>query len=100
MAAPVSRFVLMRAYEKCESTMIAAVRGIAESTGNASLQGWAFELEELEKVKVVLMSPKGYPRHLRTDEKMVLHPQSEATYDGSKLTMPSEPVGLVVIWCL
>ena len=59
-----------------------------------------FRTGRTRKVKVVLMSPKGYPRHLRTDEKMVLHPQSEATYDGSKLTMPSEPVGLVVIWCL
>lgn len=100
MAAPVSRFVLMRAYEKCESTMIAAIRGIADSTGNASLQGWAFELEELEKVKTVLKSQQEYPRHLETSEQLVLYPKSEATYDGSKLTMPRKPVGLVVIWCL
>ena len=100
MAAPVSKFVLMRAYEKCESVMIAAIRGIADSTRNPSLQGWAFELEELEKVKTVLKSPQEHPRHLKTREQLVLYPGSEATFDGFTLTMPSEPVGLVVIWCL
>ena len=30
----------------------------------------------------------------------MFYPRSEATFDGSTLTMPKQSVGLVVIWCL
>lgn len=56
-------------------------------------------MEELEKVKEVLKSPCERPRHLTTPQGLVLFPTSEATYDGETLRMPTNPTGLVVIWC-
>lgn len=45
--SPVSKYVLFHAYGKCRSKLVKSLRATANSTGNPTLQGWAFELEQI-----------------------------------------------------
>lgn len=56
----VSQFVVMIGYDKCGSKVAEAVDAAANATGNPSLRGWAFELKQLEIIKMVFKSPLGY----------------------------------------
>lgn len=45
--APVSRYIAMVAYDHVGGELVEAVKAVASNTDNPSLQGWAFELEQL-----------------------------------------------------
>ena len=49
--APVSRYIAMVAYDHVGGELLEAVKAVASNTDNPSLQGLAFELEQLEIIK-------------------------------------------------
>jgi hypothetical protein len=50
MCAPVSKYVLRRAYEKCGNKLTEAVKSVANATGNPVLIDWALELSQLDVI--------------------------------------------------
>lgn len=54
VAFPVSKYILHKAYEKCRAKLVKAVKAAATSTGNPALQGWAFELAQIEWINVAI----------------------------------------------
>ena len=93
----VSKYILIHAYEKCESALISAVESIAEATGNPALKGWAFELKQLEVIKGVLKS--SMEQHVKNEQGLVLIPSSETNYDGM-LNDTGPLTSGTLIWCL
>ena len=107
-AVAVSKFILFEAYSRVEveARLIAAVETVAIATGNPTLQGWAFELKQLEIIKSVL---KGNGTDIgrkvvESEHGLVFQPISncEAHYDGTTLIQKGpQPLGTgTVIWCL
>ena len=105
-AIAVSKFILFEAYNRVEARLIAAVETVANTTGNPSLQGWAFELKQLEIIKSVLKGNEADigRKVVESKEGLVFQPISscEAHYDGTTLIQKgtqSLETG-TVIWCL
>jgi hypothetical protein len=54
IAFPVSKYILHKAYEKCRARLVKAVKAAAMMTDNPALQGWAFELAQIEWINVAI----------------------------------------------
>jgi hypothetical protein len=50
-ATPVSKYVLRQAYNHCKNKLVKSMTTAAQSSGNPVLQGWAFELEQINLVE-------------------------------------------------
>ena len=97
---PLSHYVLMEAYERCRNKLVDAVNQVADACGNPALQGWAFELKQLELVRNAMLANSAEPKKRLSADKFSYVPASEAEYDGKILRADSlHDVG-GVIWCL
>jgi hypothetical protein len=61
VCTPLSKYVLLCAYEKCKSDLVESVRAAAYSSRNPKLQGWAFELELIDLIRLSYESHKENP---------------------------------------
>jgi hypothetical protein len=104
----VSRYVLLYASERCTGRLVDAVYAIANLTGNPSLKGWAFELNQLELIKTVLKTilasdaAAAEDLYIGTEEGLAFTPRDETSYNG--LTFPLnwnfQDDVTTIIWCL
>ena len=105
----VSRYVLLHASERCSGRLVDAVYAMANLAGNPSLQGWAFELSQLELIKTVFKTIRASDAtaaaedvYIGTKDGLAFAPRDETTYDGDMF--PSNWKFLddetTIIWCL
>jgi hypothetical protein len=97
---PLSRYVLMKAYENCQAELVDAVKSVADACCNPALQGWAFELQQLELIRLAVKANSEAPRTYLSAANFSYVPLNEGQYDGEQLQADTlENVG-GVIWCL
>lgn len=97
---PLSHYVLMEAYGRCRNTLVDAVKQVADACGNPALQGWAFELKQLELIRNAILANSAEAKKRLSADKFSYFPASEAEYDGKILRADRlHDVG-GVIWCL
>eukprot|EP00529_Nitzschia_sp_RCC80_P025106 CAMPEP_0113442144 /NCGR_PEP_ID=MMETSP0014_2-20120614/1458_1 /TAXON_ID=2857 /ORGANISM="Nitzschia sp." /LENGTH=540 /DNA_ID=CAMNT_0000333033 /DNA_START=10 /DNA_END=1629 /DNA_ORIENTATION=+ /assembly_acc=CAM_ASM_000159 len=99
-----SRYVAMTAYENKGKEFVEAVKSAAKSTGNPTLKGWAFELEQIQVIKGVLQSPMDNTLvHIEGSNGLKFRPTKALDYDGTTLNGdcddPGDDGDVVVIWC-
>ena len=63
-ASPVSKYVLFRAYDKCKSELVNSVKAVAHASDNPTLKGWAFELQQIDLIRLALESQAAHPEHV------------------------------------
>ena len=106
--APVSRYIAMIAYEKCGEKVVNAVSTAATRTGNPSLKGWAFELQQLEIIKKGF-HPTPPSTHIFSDSGLAFLPTRQVHFDGTNLEGNIDGTNLegnvdvpqtTVVWCL
>ena len=106
--APVSRYIAMIAYEKCGEKVVTAVSTAATRTGNPSLKGWAFELQQLEIIKKGF-HPTPSSTHIFSDSGLAFLPTRQVHFDGTNLEGNIDGTNLegnvdvpqtTVVWCL
>lgn len=99
----VSQYVLLHAATKNTESLVDAVSAMAVLTGNPSLQGWAFELRQIEVIKSAFKEREtGGSAYIGNTEGLALLPRSEIAYNGS-LFVPDVNIGddtCTIIWCL
>ena len=101
---PVSKYVLIRAYEKCQTKLVRSVQSEAiNSSSNPVLKGWAFELEQIDLIRLTLDSPSGKHDYITNNKGLSFTPQSKIIFDGFKFfeygVAITETGTGVVIWC-
>jgi hypothetical protein len=130
MCTPVSKFVLLRAYDKCRDKLTAAVTEVGAATQIGSLLDWAFELSQKDIIYSALNAnlaaqeanllkqaansvAQGANSKAQTangpivvkgvrNSKLSFFPVAEADFDGSTITVKKggNIVPGSVIWCL
>lgn len=80
LCTPVSKFVLLRAFDECRTKLTTAVEQVAMATNNPSLYGWAFELKQLDLILSALET-----RRTVKSSKLTFSPKSEASFDGNTI---------------
>jgi Ni2+-binding GTPase involved in maturation of urease and hydrogenase len=97
--APLSKYVLFRAYEKMSQRLTDAVKSVGEKTKNPSIRGWAFELEQLGIIKNAVQANTKMAVH--SGAGLIIRPISEVEYAGGQSALDKAVVqGVTVIWCL
>ena len=95
---PVSDYVLWRAYEKCQTKLVKSVRAAANSTQNPALAGWAFELEQIEVLRLSYESTAALPVFATNHNGLSFRPTSQAEFNETDVTSGNVQDG-TVIWC-
>jgi hypothetical protein len=98
VCTPLSKYVLFCAYEKCKSALVKSVRAAANSSRNPALQGWAFELEQIDLIRLSYESHKENPVYATNGLGLSFCPTSQAEFNETGLTSGVVPDG-TVIWC-
>ena len=98
---PISKYVLFCAYDKCKTKIVKSVRVAAEAVNNPSLKGWAFELEQIDLIRLSLESVDANPAFITNNMGLSFRPRAAIDFDGKSI----ETIGAVrndgtVIWCL
>lgn len=99
ICSPVSKYVLVYAYEKCKSALVKSVRAAANKTGNPVLKGWAFELEQIDLICSSYESTDNNPESVTNGNGFTICPTSSVEFDDEVLRSPEIQNG-TVIWCL
>ena len=94
-----SKYVLLRAHQKCRSKLTDAVVEVADATDNRALCGWAFELKQKDIIRQALEAncSRIFRMTVVNNSKLTFSPQSEANFDGK--TIREEVVSGSVVWC-
>lgn len=81
---PVSRYVMLKAYEKCGQELVKAVRAASDATKNPVLRGFAFELEQID----LLERSRKVKKAVANETSTIVLPTSgeKAIYDGYHLS--------------
>jgi hypothetical protein len=99
VCTPLSKYVLFCAYEKCKSDLVKSVRAAADSSGNPALAGWAFELEQIDLIRLSYESSNGgNPVYATNGYGLSFRPTSQAEFDETRVTSGVVKDG-TVIWC-
>lgn len=99
--SPVSKYVLIHAYDYCREQLVMSVRAAAASSGNSTLMGWAFELEQIHLIRTSLNSKDPDIKYITNGNGWSFRPTSEVEFDESKFQSYScSPGSSIVIWCL
>ena len=83
---------------------MSTVRAAAEESNNPALRGWAFELEQIDLIRLLLESAQEIPEYITNNDGLVFSPNSSFTYDEK--TLKKERVGVegregaFIIWCM
>ena len=99
ICSPVSKYVLVYAYEKCKSALVKSVRAAAIKTGNPALKGWAFELEQIDLIRSSYESTDRNPESVTNGNGFTIRPTSSAEFDEEVLKSVVIR-NCAVIWCL
>jgi hypothetical protein len=104
MSSPVSKYILFRAYEKCQTELVKAVKAAAAndySNNNPALKGWAFELEQINLIRLSLESSPEHPIYVTNKKGLTFRPDSAIDFDQVKLlTNGNIQKEGTIIWCL
>mmetsp|Transcript_36219 Transcript_36219/g.51236 ORF Transcript_36219/g.51236 Transcript_36219/m.51236 type:complete len:158 (+) Transcript_36219:130-603(+) len=84
-ASPLSKYVLFLAYEHCKSDLVDSVKAAASNSNNPALKGWAFELEQIDFIRLSLESPEENPLWITNDTGLLFYPSAEAAFDEKKV---------------
>ena len=95
---PLSKYVLFCAYEKCKTALVKSVRAAAQQSSNPALAGWAFELEQIDLIRLSYESNSDNPVFVTNGMGFSLRPTSEAAFDETYLTS-GDVIDGAVIWC-
>jgi hypothetical protein len=99
-ASPVSKFILFRAYEKCKTELVDAVKAAAENSNNPALKGWAFELEQIDLIRLSLESSPERPEYITNKKGLTFRPHSAIDFDEKKLLSNGDvKADGTIIWC-
>ncbi len=87
---PVSKYVLIRAYDSGRSKVTNAVKEVASTTNNPTLRDWAFQLSQFDIISSALASKRtGYSRLLPAaavkSSKLTFFPKAENIFNGSTI---------------
>lgn len=99
-SSPVSKYILVHAYGRCRSSLVKSLRATANSTGNPTLQGWAFELEQIDLIRTSMESEEEKPKYVTNRKGWSFHPTSQMEFDEDTFTSWAMGGASVVIWCL
>jgi hypothetical protein len=53
---PVSKYIQVRAYEKCETSLVTTLKALAQHSNNPAFKGLAFELEQIDFIRLSYVS--------------------------------------------
>jgi hypothetical protein len=113
--SPISKYILFRAYEKCRSKLVKAVKAAAAWNKNPAMKGWAFELEQIELIRMSFESnlsrqdnsafTSGHstcwnPQFITNNRGLSFCPDSEVEFDEESLTTNRDVQDGTIIWCL
>ena len=99
--SPVSKYVLIHAYNYCREQLVMSVRAAAVSSGNPTLMGWAFELEQIHLIQTSLNSKDPDIKYVTNGNGWSFRPTSEVEFDEKKFQRYTcAPGSSIVIWCL
>jgi hypothetical protein len=99
--SPVSKYVLIHAYNYCREQLVMSVRAAAVSSGNPTLKGWAFELEQIHLIRTSLNSRDPDIKYVTNGNGWSFRPTSEVEFDESEFqSYTCAPGSPIVIWCL
>lgn len=98
---PVSKYVLFCAYDKCKTKLVKSVRAAADAVNNPSLKGWAFELEQIDLIRLSLESVEANPSFITNNMGLSFRPHAAIDFDGKTIkTIGTAGNDGTVIWCL
>jgi len=105
MCTPVSKYVLFYAYDKCKTELVKSVRAAAEAVNNPSLKGWAFELEQMDLIRLSLESVQAdmNPLFITNEVGLSFCPCAAIDFDGEtirKIKTAENEKYCTIIWCL
>eukprot|EP00978_Attheya_sp_CCMP212_P035348 scaffold153277_cov26-Attheya_sp.AAC.3 len=94
-AVPVSKYILHKAYDECRAELVKAVKAAADMTGNPALQGWAFELAQIEWINVVIENKQRGVKNASGDLVLPISP-TIVTYNGLSLSGSTDAASFVI----
>jgi len=97
---PLSKYALFRAYEKCKTDLVNAVKAAASSSNNPALKGWAFELEQIDFIRLSLESDPERPLSVTNNHGLSLYPRSEVSFDEKEIQKGTFEEDGTVVWCM
>jgi len=95
-----SKYVLFLAYEHCKSDLVDSVKAAASNSNNPALKGWAFELEQIDCIRLSLESPEENPLWITNVTGLLFYPHAEAAFDEKKVQSGIVKDEGTVIWCM
>lgn len=99
--SPLSKYVLIHAYNVCREQLVMSVRGAAVSSGNPTLMGWAFELEQIHLIRTSLNSKDPDIKYVTNGNGWSFRPTLEVEFDERDFqSYTRAPGSSIVIWCL
>lgn len=99
-SSPVSKYILFRAYERCKTKLVKAVKAAARNSSNPALKGWAFELEQIDLIRLSVESPQASPEYITNSHGFSFSPGSSIEYDEQTLANGTISKEGAVIWCM
>ena len=100
-ASPLSKYILFRAYEICKTSLVRAVKAVATSSNNPALNSWAFELEQIDFIRLSLESPSENREYITNSNGLSFNPHSAIAFDEKKFEHDGAITeNGIVIWCL
>ena len=99
---PLSRYVLFYAYDHCTEELVKSVRAAANAVDIPALKGWAFDLEQIELIRLSLESPEVLPSFVTNGKGFSFRPLKKIDFGSKMLTTEFDaiPTDGTVIWCL
>ena len=102
-AMPVSKYILLKAYERCQSQLVESMAALAKDCGNPAIEGWAFELEQIDLIRLGFRSSSpvvDFVDYITNDQGLSFRPSEQVTFDGQKLKDDANvSQDGTVIWC-
>jgi hypothetical protein len=80
-ATPLSKYILFRAYEKCETDLVKSMKSVASQSSNPVLKGWVFELEQIDLIRLSLESPPEKKDYITNNTGLSFIPHSKSGFD-------------------
>ena len=98
--SPVSKYVLFKAYEKCKTELVQSLAAVARSSNNPALKGWAFELEQIDLIRLSLESNPQHPEYITNNKGLIFRPSNGIDFSETALENGNVDEDGTIIWCL
>lgn len=97
---PVSKYILFKAYEQCKSQLVKSMAAVAKACGNPAIQEWAFELAQIDLIRLSLQSSSPVTDYVTNDQGLSFRPIEQVSFDEQKLDDDANvSQNGTVIWC-